>query len=195
MKCKSRHKTFKLVFSARIFVIFVDPYRILYNFWDEDLFFWYSLKNSWKIAKTLRRQPEFVEIFELKTFFYLWKFWTEDLFFWSSPCSYNPHWNKFLVPPCPSRIHINKLLVAPQNLFLPPPPGHAILAPGLEFGRSPQNRDSQTKSRKLTGILVDTVLCITYLQISLNLKFVVIKNNVKIENAYRVHYSFFVWCS
>ena len=47
------------------------------------------------------------------------------------------------------------------------------------------------KSGKLTGILVDTVLYITYLQIYLNLKFVVIKNKVKIENVYRVHYSFF----
>ena len=42
------------------------------------------------------------------------------LSFWSSPCSFDPDWDKFLVPPCPSRIHINKLLVPPQNLFLPP---------------------------------------------------------------------------
>ena len=81
--------------------------------------------------------------------------------------------------------------MAPQNLFLPPP-SHAILAPGLEIGRSPRNREFQTKSGKLTGILVDIVLCITYLQIYLNLKFVVIKSKVKIENAYRVHYSFYV---
>ena len=49
--------------------------------------------------------------------------------FQSSPCSFDPDWDKFLVPPCPSRIHINKLFVPPQNLFLPP--SHAILAPGL----------------------------------------------------------------
>ena len=49
--------------------------------------------------------------------------------FWSSPCFFDPDWDKFLVPPCPSRIHINKLLVPSQNLFLPP--SHAILAPGL----------------------------------------------------------------
>ena len=45
LKCKSGHNTPKLSFSARIFVIFVDPHMILYNFWDEDLFFWSSLKN------------------------------------------------------------------------------------------------------------------------------------------------------
>ena len=118
-------------------------------------------------------------------------FRTEDLFFWSSPCSYDPHWNKFLVPPCPFRIHINKLLVAPQNLFLPPP-WSCYPGAGLGDWEKSSKSESQTKSRKLTGILVDTVLCITYLQIYLNLKFVVIKNNVKIENAYRAHYSFFV---
>ena len=97
----------------------MDPHRILYNFWDEGLcfLFWSSLKTSWKIARTLRRQSEFVEIFELWTFFYLWNFWTEDLFFWSSPCSFDPQWNKFLVPPCPSRIHINKLLVPPPKFI------------------------------------------------------------------------------
>ena len=42
-------------------------------------------------------------------------------FFWFSPCSFDPHWDKFLVPPCPSRIHVNKLLVPPPNLFLPLP--------------------------------------------------------------------------
>ena len=51
-----------------------------------------------------------MEIFELKTFF-----------FFSSPCSFDPHWNKFLVPPCPSRIHLNKLLVPPKIYFCPPP--------------------------------------------------------------------------
>ena len=59
-------------------------------------------------------------------------FWPKDLFFWSSSFSLDPHWNKFLVPPCSSRIHINKFLVPPKNLFLlSPPPSHAILAPGL----------------------------------------------------------------
>ena len=145
-----------------------------------------------KIARTLRRQPEFVEIFELKTFFYLFvKIIEQKTFsFWSSPCSFDPHWNKFFVSPCPSRIHINNFPCPPQIYFCPP--SHAILAPGMEIGRSPRNRESPTKSGKLTGILVGTVLYITYLQIYLNLKFVVIKNRVKIENAYRVHYSFFV---
>ena len=80
----------------------------------------------------------------------------------------------------------------PQNLFLPSPPNHVILAPGLEIGRSPRNRESPTKFGKLTGILVDTVLYITYLQIYLNLKFVVIKNKVKIENAYIEFIMFFL---
>ena len=53
----------------------------------------------------------------------------------SSPCLFDPDWDKFLVPPCPSRIHINKLLVPPKNLFLPPP-SHAILAPGLHCHQS-----------------------------------------------------------
>ena len=41
--------------------------------------------------------------------------------FWSLHCSFDPDWDKFFVPPCPSPIHIIKLLVPPQNLFLPPP--------------------------------------------------------------------------
>ena len=97
LECKSRPETPKLVFTARIFVIFVDSHRISYNFWDEDLFFWSSLKNLWKIARVLRRQPEFVEIFELKTFF--WGGFT--LFVWSA---------------------LEWISRAPKNLFLPPPP-------------------------------------------------------------------------
>ena len=61
-----------------------------------------------------------MEIFELKIFF-----------FWSSPCLFDPHWNKFLVPSCPSRIQINKLLVPLPNLYLTP--SHDILAPGLRW--------------------------------------------------------------
>ena len=53
----------------------------------------------------------------------------------------------------------------------------------MEIGRSPRNRESPTKSGKLTGILVGTALYITYLQIYLNLKFVVINNKVKIESS------------
>ena len=40
--------------------------------------------------------------------------------FWSSPSLFDPDWDKFLVPPCPSRIHINKLLVPPKIYFCPP---------------------------------------------------------------------------
>ena len=88
--------------------------RICGNFCTKNLFFflsffWSWLKNLqefwelWKIARIfLRRQPEVVEIFALRTFFF---------------CS-------------PRRIHLNKLFVPPQNLFLPPP-SNAILALGL----------------------------------------------------------------
>ena len=56
LECESRPETPKLMFTSRIFVIFVDSHRISWNFcWDEDLFFWSSLKNSWKIARILRR--------------------------------------------------------------------------------------------------------------------------------------------
>ena len=92
LECKSRPK---LVFGTRIYVIFVDLHRILQNFWDEDrkIFLMSAEKSLWFLVKTF--------------------------FLWRSPCSYDPDWEKLLVPPCPSQIHINKLLVPPQNLFLP----------------------------------------------------------------------------
>ena len=76
---------------------------------------------------------------------------SEDLFFlrspvfgrkiplnlWSSPCSFDPDWDKFLVPPCPSRIHINKPLVPHKIYFCRP--SHAILAPGLPIRLAPVN--------------------------------------------------------
>ena len=53
----------------------------------------------------------------------LWKFCIKDLFsFWASLFSFDPHWNKLLVPPCPPRIYIKKLIVPLQNCFLLPPP-------------------------------------------------------------------------
>ena len=54
-ECKSRPKTPKLVFTARIFVIFVDSHRISLTFATKTFFFWSSLKNSWKIASISRR--------------------------------------------------------------------------------------------------------------------------------------------
>ena len=39
LECKSRRETPKFVFTARIFVIFVDSHQISQNFLDEDLFF------------------------------------------------------------------------------------------------------------------------------------------------------------
>ena len=38
----------------------------------------------------------------------------------------------FLCPCAPLEFTQNKLLVPPQNLFMPPPPSHAILGPGLK---------------------------------------------------------------
>ena len=78
---KSRPKTPKLVFNALeiaskncFFVIFVDSTGFHKTFGTKtfifSFFFWSSLKNSWKIVRILRRQPEFAEIFVLKTFFF-----------------------------------------------------------------------------------------------------------------------------
>ena len=80
-------------------------------------FFWSSLRNSWKIARILRQQPEFVEIIVLRTFFFFFFFWSFTCFVWST--------------------REYKLLVPPQNLFLPPPPpSYAILAPGPDAAPS-----------------------------------------------------------
>ena len=76
LECKSRPKIPQLVFIALefvskncVFVIFVNLRRISFKFWDEDLFFWSSLQISWKIARILRRQPEFVKILGRRPFF------------------------------------------------------------------------------------------------------------------------------
>ena len=70
--------------------------------------------------------------FSCKCYVVCGNFRTEDLFlfvkiieqttfsFWSSPCSFDPHWSKFFVPPCPYRIHINNFSCPPPNSFLPP---------------------------------------------------------------------------
>ena len=109
LKYESRPKTPKLVITARIFVILIDLHQISLNFWDEDLFLGLHLRIRGK-------SPNFETITRI-----CGNFFTEDLFFCSSPFSFDPHWNKFLVPPCPSWIHINKLLVPPK-FFLPSPP-------------------------------------------------------------------------
>ena len=73
LECKSRPNIPKSVFTALEFVskncVFVNLRRISFKFWDEDLFFWSSLQISSKIAKILRRQPEFVEILGRRPFF------------------------------------------------------------------------------------------------------------------------------
>ena len=53
----------------------------------------------------------------------------------SSPCLFDPDWDKFLVLPCPSRIHINKNFSCPPKIYFCPP-SHAILAPGLHCHQS-----------------------------------------------------------
>ena len=83
------------------------------DIWDEDLFFLLL-----EITYFRQEKPFKILISAGKSLWILVK----TFFFWSSPCSFDPDWDKFLVPPCPSRIHRNKLLVPPQNLFLPPPP-------------------------------------------------------------------------
>ena len=116
LECKSRPKIPQLVFITLefvskncVFVIFVNLRRISFKFWDEDLFFWSSLQISSKIARILRRQPEFVKILGRRPF----------LFFWSSPFSFDPYSNKLLVPPLKSHIRTSR---APKISFCPPSP-------------------------------------------------------------------------
>ena len=134
---------------TRIFVIFMDLHRILQNFGDEDLFFYFlevtyfraeksfeflisAEKSLWISVKTFffSRSP----IFGRKNRSNFWLRLKNPLFlFWRSTSSFDPDWDKFLVPSCPSQIHSNKLLVPPKIYFCPPPPpSHAILAPGLK---------------------------------------------------------------
>ena len=103
LECKSRPK---LVSATGIFVIFVDWRRTTWHFGIKTFFFWRSPVFGRKNRKTV-----WISDFSRKT----------PLNFWSSLWSFDPDWDKFLVPPCPSRININKLLVPPQNLFLSPP--------------------------------------------------------------------------
>ena len=130
-------------------VFFVDWYQILWRFWDEDLFFFF-LENTWfwpeKPLEILISAGKPLAI-SVKTFFFLYgdhlisagkTAWISNfgrkipLTFCSSPCLFDPDWDKFLVPlsnslkinfSCPSKIYF-----CPPP---PPPPSHAILAPGL----------------------------------------------------------------
>ena len=101
VECKSRLKTPELVFTARIHTGFHK------TFGTKTFFFGLHLRIPGK-------SQEFQDHNQNLCNFLYWKH-----FFWSSPFSFDPHSNKFLVPPCPSRIHMNKFLV-PQNLFFPP---------------------------------------------------------------------------
>ena len=81
LECKSRPKL----------VFFVDWQRISWRFWDGDLFLWkspvFDRKNRLNFGQKI------------------------PLNLCSSPCSFDPDWDKFLVPPCPPKIY-----------FCPPPP-------------------------------------------------------------------------
>ena len=55
LECKSRPDTPKLVFTARIFVILWTHTGFHKNFGMKTFIFWSSRKNSWTIARVLRR--------------------------------------------------------------------------------------------------------------------------------------------
>ena len=113
LKCRLRPK---LVFATGIFVIFLVWHRISWHFWDEDLFFFED--HLFSAGKTA-----WITDFDRKI----------PLNLWSSPYSFDPDWDKFLVPPCPSRFHINKLLVPPQKFFLPLLSRYSGAGPAQEF--------------------------------------------------------------
>ena len=114
--------------EAEIFVFS----KFTWHSWDEDLFFFLEITcfGPEKPLKSLISAGKSLRI-SVKTFFLqITCFGPEKSFeflisagksLWIS-CSFDPDWDKFLVPPCPSRIHINKLIVHPQNWYLPPPP-------------------------------------------------------------------------
>ena len=115
-------------------VFFVDLHRILWRFWDKDLFFWrspvFGRKNH---LKKFRFRPENPLKFQWTPFYFFWRspvFGRKNhdfgrkipLNFCFSPCSFDPDRYKFLVPPCPTRIHTkNKLLVPPPKFISAPP--------------------------------------------------------------------------
>ena len=103
-------------------VFFVEWHQILWRFWDEDLFFLRSHpfsagKIAW-ISDFGRKNPLW---FQWRPFFFLFFFLRSPVFgrknrlnfrfqpknpltFSSSLCLFDPDWDKFLVPLCPSRI-------------------------------------------------------------------------------------------
>ena len=100
--------------------VFVDWHQILWRFGDEDLFFfWRSPVFGRKNRLNFRFRLENPLQFQWRPFFFLeitclWPgktAWISDfgrkipLTFCSLPCVFDPEWDKFLVPPCPSRIH------------------------------------------------------------------------------------------
>ena len=105
---KSRHK---LVY----FVDWVDWHRILRRFWDKDLFFF------WR-SPVFGRKNRLIFRFRLEN----------PLKFSSSPCSFDPEWDTFLVPPVPLSNSHKINFSCPAKIYFCPP-SHAILAPGLAW--------------------------------------------------------------
>ena len=89
-------------------VFFVNWHQILWSFWDENLFFFFGEHVFEKPLKILISAGKSLAI-SVKTFFSFWR--SSDfgrkipLTFCSSPCLFDPDWDKFLVPPSPSRIY------------------------------------------------------------------------------------------
>ena len=105
--------------SRRKLVFFVDWHRISWRFWDEDLFFWRSPvfggKNCLNLISACKplviSEKTFILFFEDHLFSTGKTAWISDygreipLNLCSSPCSFGPDWDKFLVPPFSSRVH------------------------------------------------------------------------------------------
>ena len=91
LECKSRPKL----------VFFVDWQRISWRFWDEDLFFfWRSPVFGGKNCLKLRLRAENSLQFQWRPFFWRSPFSGRKipLKLCFSPCSFDPDWDKFLVP-------------------------------------------------------------------------------------------------
>ena len=105
LKCKSRPK---LVFASCIFVILVDWLRISWYFGVEDLFFVLFLEiTSFRPENPSEFQWRLVFFFGDHLFSAGKTIWISNFgrkipqHFWSLPCSYDPDWDKFLVPRAP----------------------------------------------------------------------------------------------
>ena len=134
LECKSRPKIPQLVFIPLefvskncVFVLFVNSRRISFKFWDEDLFFLVFTSDFVENRKNFETTTRICENFGTKTFFYFFGLHLFRLIHTRINFS------------CPPWIHIIELLVPPKFLSVPPPPSHAILAPGLLWAIHSEN--------------------------------------------------------